>query len=1094
MEVSVTVASRVRPPPSDGLLPDDHINITTGPYPDVITVNNVRSFQFDYVIPMEHSQHQMFQQTVEPLIQYVLEGYDVTMIAYGQVDSGKSYTVLGPGMHCALSETEYGMLPRTTREIFSRMKNFPNRKIKIYVSFVEIYQEVLRDLLNPESTNLHVQEDPCMGVKVEGTEYLECQNTGEVLSCMMTGLGNKHPDDNSHTIFTLVIDQLIPSSDDSILQKVSQVMFVDLAGQERLCSEGSVRLDTSLAAFNNLVHSLATQKNYEYLPYRESKLTHLLKTSLGGRAITTFLCCVSPLASDTSDTLATLNFGEIVKAVRNRPTMNTFVRKLNTACDENGTRNVNGSSVKELSENIFGIEFVMGQWRNLLTDAEELFQNLSEGKSISRQEVEQIQRWLCLKQECEEIAESQQTESLSKLLQKSLDALGLSDISENRTSEDETKAEANNNNKAPTSKVRSQNSDSSDAEEVVVYRGDIFEGKSSTTTGSDDEKEGRGLSTPELQCRMHTCVEQFRSMHNSTIVENAMSSLIQVEEVQPEKFDFSLLFKDSVDVEEKESTSRLVTRRNSLVPPKIESGKMMSSTVCEDIVIRSRATRNTPLTDSDIDAKINKKDLDPVKAKQNRLKRLIIEMQSAYKRIDDLQKTVELKEELLKDLIAHADLRRSSKHKLEIKYKKAMEMVSYCSAKLAQAEKSAAAANPPSRHLHENVDKCKSLCEYYNEQLEDISNIHKLLENTSKKAIDLERSLTNSRRQLEKLKRHVRKEEKVKEALQKEQLMLRTASPQIRPESCGIPLDEDLSTDGSVDTLEANEEFDMEEDDVPAATPENESNPQWHRKEIFRLRKTKNAVITDLIELRQKLKETKQLDKSEHWKLFELEEAIDAIDATIELKNEMICRNGVDFASNYQKDESEEMLLKRLSGLTLKETKMLLYKYFKKCIDMRDGGRQLAAQLAQQDTHSEILAWKLHSLTLHLHEARVATERQFLAISDSGQHGSEAMKTAMATRFDLELRKGDRVLKKKMEEKRLMLHTRGGGAGSSSHHVERGGFSALGIPHLNLTELQGALALQHQQQHGHSSSGQHVVTREKGKLVIQKRKGREYHD
>jgi hypothetical protein len=70
------------------------------------------------------------------------------------------------------------------------------------------------------------------------------------------------------------------------------------------------------------------------------------------------------------------------------------------------------------------MEFVMGQWRNLLTDAEEMFQNLAEGKSISRHEVEQIQKWLCLKQECEEIAESQQTESLSKLLQKSLEALG----------------------------------------------------------------------------------------------------------------------------------------------------------------------------------------------------------------------------------------------------------------------------------------------------------------------------------------------------------------------------------------------------------------------------------------------------------------------------------------------------------------------------------------------------------------------------------------------------------------------------------------------------------------------------------------------
>jgi hypothetical protein len=90
-------------------------------------------------------------------------------------------------------------------------------------------------------------------------------------------------------------------------------------------------------------------------------------------------------------------------------------------------------------------------------------------------------------------------------------------------------------------------------------------------------------------------------------------------------------------------------------------------------------------------------------------------------------------EELLKDLIAHADLRRSSKHKLEAKLKKVTEMVSYCSAKLAQAEKAAAAANPSSRQLTENVEKCKSLLGHYNEQLEDVYNIFHLLENTSKK-------------------------------------------------------------------------------------------------------------------------------------------------------------------------------------------------------------------------------------------------------------------------------------------------------------------------------------------------------------------------
>ncbi|KAF4523386.1 hypothetical protein B566_EDAN013468, partial [Ephemera danica] len=106
MEVNVSVAVRVRPPsPSTDRSREPNV-VVPGPYPNVITVNNLGSFQFDHVMPMECNQSQFFGSTVNPLITYLLEGYDVTTIAYGQAGSGKSYTVLGPGPHCALSEME----------------------------------------------------------------------------------------------------------------------------------------------------------------------------------------------------------------------------------------------------------------------------------------------------------------------------------------------------------------------------------------------------------------------------------------------------------------------------------------------------------------------------------------------------------------------------------------------------------------------------------------------------------------------------------------------------------------------------------------------------------------------------------------------------------------------------------------------------------------------------------------------------------------------------------------------------------------------------------------------------------------------------
>ncbi|XP_065351913.1 kinesin-like protein costa [Cloeon dipterum] len=1086
METNIRVAIRVRPPPSDGLLADERIIISTGPQPNILTIENVGPFQFDHVISMEQSQSQTFKETVEPLMHLVFDGYDASVIAFGQPDSGKSYTIFGPEMHCALSETEHGLLQRTSREIFNRISSFPNRKIKVYASFVEIYQEVMRDLLNPDTTNLRIMDDPCMGIKIEGAVYAECQNTADVLHLMMTGLANRQADDCAHAIFTIVINQLIPSTDNKVVQKVSLVTFVDLAAAERLSAGSSVRIDASVAALSSLLRSLSRKSNYEFVPYKVSKLTHILKPSVGGRALTSFLCCVSPLASDTADTITTLNFGELARHVINRPISNSFVREINIASQESETVNLNRNEVKELSENIFGIEFVMGQWRNLLTGAEELFQNLTEGKSVSNEELEQMQRWLCLKQECEEIAESQQTESLSILLQKSLNTLGLSGTSEVKVSENESNSVNNNNRQTP---VYDADSDSTDEE--MVGNG-THHAKSSTATGTDDEKESRGISTPELNAKVNTLLEQFRSEHNSNVCDVIGMNMTDDEHISPKcSFDFDQLFAtdENEPVTVKSSEKRTIVAPNE--PELIV--EIPASNECGDIVIRSRSARHTPLTDSDMDANTEKKDWDPVKAKHNRLKKVMIELQSLQTRILDLRRVVELKEEMLKDLIAHADLRQSLKAKVLSKYNQALEMVSFCTAKLAQSEK-VAASDPRSRHHLEIVETCRELLKQYTEQFEDATTVYRLLDNTPKKAIEFERSLTSSRRQLEKLRKLFIRQEKYKDMLEKEQLMLRTASPQNRPESCGIPLDEDLSTDGSVDTLEANEDFDInEEEDIAVPTPENERDPQWQRKEIHRLRKLKNNVITDLTELRNKLKDTKYLEKEELWNLYKLEEAIDAIDTAIEYKNEIISNINSGSTVNRVWEENEDVLLKRLSGLSLNETKLLLYKYFKKCVDMRDGGRQLAVQLAQQDTHSEILAWKLHKVGIQTEEARDATAKQFLAkemdhqeqlhkllatLSESSQQLAEATRAAVATRFDMELRQGDRVIKKKMEDMRLMVHTKGNGGGASSHHLGRSGF-----PGFDALAAELPLALQ---LNAHDST--------RGKLVPPKRKGRDYQD
>ncbi|XP_066520578.1 kinesin-like protein KIF1A isoform X5 [Hoplias malabaricus] len=369
---SVKVAVRVRPFNSREMSKESKCiiqmsgNTTTILNPKV--PKETKSFNFDYsywshTSPEDinyASQQQVYKDIGEEMLLHAFEGYNVCIFAYGQTGAGKSYTMMGKQ-----EKDQEGIIPLLCEDLFTKINDSNNDNSKSYsveVSYMEIYCERVRDLLNPKNKgNLRVREHPLLGPYVEDLSKLAVTSYNDIQDLMDSGnkartvaaTNMNETSSRSHAVFNIIFTQKRHDAEtDNTSEKVSKISLVDLAGSERADSTGAkgtrlkegANINKSLTTLGKVISALAevdsgSNKNKKkkkvesFIPYRDSVLTWLLRENLGGNSRTAMVAALSPADINYDETLSTLRYADRAKQIRcnaviNEDPNNRLVREL----------------------------------------------------------------------------------------------------------------------------------------------------------------------------------------------------------------------------------------------------------------------------------------------------------------------------------------------------------------------------------------------------------------------------------------------------------------------------------------------------------------------------------------------------------------------------------------------------------------------------------------------------------------------------------------------------------------------------------------------------------------------------------------------
>uniref|UniRef100_A0A8C7HZW3 plus-end-directed kinesin ATPase n=1 Tax=Oncorhynchus kisutch TaxID=8019 RepID=A0A8C7HZW3_ONCKI len=363
---SVKVAVRVRPFNSREIGKDSKCiiqmsgNTTTIINPKQPKENKSYNFDYSYwshTTPEDinyHSQKQVYKDIGEEMLLHAFEGYNVCIFAYGQTGSGKSYTMMGKQDQ----KDQQGIIPLLCEDLFTKISDSNKENSLSYsveVSYMEIYCERVRDLLNPKNKgNLRVREHPLMGPYVEDLSKLAVTSYNDIQDLMESGnkartvaaTNMNETSSRSHAVFNIIFTQKKHDMDsENTSEKVSKISLVDLAGSERADSTGAkgtrlkegANINKSLTTLGKVISALAENKKKKkvesHIPYRDSVLTWLLRENLGGNSRTAMVAALSPADINYDETLSTLRYADRAKQIRcnaviNEDPNNRLVREL----------------------------------------------------------------------------------------------------------------------------------------------------------------------------------------------------------------------------------------------------------------------------------------------------------------------------------------------------------------------------------------------------------------------------------------------------------------------------------------------------------------------------------------------------------------------------------------------------------------------------------------------------------------------------------------------------------------------------------------------------------------------------------------------
>ncbi|XP_035469172.1 kinesin-like protein KIF19 [Scophthalmus maximus] len=322
-EAATTVAHRL----------DDQMVVLMDPMEDpddILRANRSRekTYMFDVAFDYSASQDEVYRATTKGLIEGLISGYNATVFAYGPTGCGKTYTMLG-------TDKEPGIYVRTLNDLFRAIEETSDDMLySVSMSYLEIYNEMIRDLLNPSSGFLDLREDSKGVIQVAGITEVSTINAQEIMELLMRGNKQRTQEptaanqtsSRSHAVLQVAVKQQSRCRD--VLQEVrfARLFMIDLAGSERAAQtqnrgqrlkEGA-HINRSLLALGNCINALSDKNGHKYVNYRDSKLTRLLKDSLGGNSRTVMIAHISPASVAFEESRNTLAYADRAKSIRTR--------------------------------------------------------------------------------------------------------------------------------------------------------------------------------------------------------------------------------------------------------------------------------------------------------------------------------------------------------------------------------------------------------------------------------------------------------------------------------------------------------------------------------------------------------------------------------------------------------------------------------------------------------------------------------------------------------------------------------------------------------------------------------------------------------
>ncbi|KAK1175810.1 hypothetical protein AOXY_G515 [Acipenser oxyrinchus oxyrinchus] len=360
----------------------------------VCQVDGTKSFNFDRVFNTEETTDKLYQDVAQPLVVSAVNGYNGTIFAYGQTSSGKTFTMMG-------NQKSLGVIPLAIQDIFKIIDDTPNREFLLRVSYMEIYNETVTDLLcdSRKKKPLEIREDMNRTVYVADLSEEVVVTAKHVLEWIKKGEKNRHYGETkmnerssrSHTIFRMILEsreKSEPSNGENVdgAVMVSHLNLVDLAGSERASQTGAAGLrlkegcniNRSLFVIGQVIKKLSDGHAGGFINYRDSKLTRILQNSLGGNAKTVIICTITPAAIE--ETLSTLQFASTAKHMKNDPHVNEVL-------DDEALMKRYRNEIVDLKKRL---EEVFSETRVQATEKNELAQLLLEKEQLQREQEDRI--------------------------------------------------------------------------------------------------------------------------------------------------------------------------------------------------------------------------------------------------------------------------------------------------------------------------------------------------------------------------------------------------------------------------------------------------------------------------------------------------------------------------------------------------------------------------------------------------------------------------------------------------------------------------------------------------------------------------------